>query len=330
MNSYLNLQNIVVRYGPAFAAVNDLSFQLDEGKLLCLLGPSGCGKTTTLRVIAGFIRPTSGTVAVAGKDFTRTPAHKRNMGLVFQNYALFPHLSVSENIAFGLRMRKMPGPAIEKRAREMLELVDLGNLGGRMVAQLSGGQQQRVALARALAIQPSVLLLDEPLSNLDALLRIRMRAELKRIQQQFGLTTVFVTHDQEECFAVADEVILLNAGRIEQKGTSREIFDRPANRFVAEFVGFENIFRLPDGREVAVRAEDVVLEKGPFGAGIRFDGDGVRLGGVVELATRKGRGTLLLVQAGEAEFHVLTRDETVHERGEQATLFMMQRNLILL
>ncbi|HHW14609.1 MAG TPA: ABC transporter ATP-binding protein [Firmicutes bacterium] len=318
------MEHVTVRFGRSFTAVDDVSFGVDEGKLLCLLGPSGCGKTTTLRVIAGFVTPDQGKVTVGGRDFTRLPVHKRHLGLVFQNYALFPHLTVAENVAFGLRMRRWPQAKLAARVQEMLELVDLPSLGGRMVTQLSGGQQQRVALARALAIEPEVLLLDEPLSNLDALLRLRMRAELKRIQQKLGVTAVFVTHDQEECFAVADEVIVLNRGRIVQQGTPREVFERPRTRFVAEFVGFENLFRMPEGQEVAARAEDVALD-GPA------DGDGLRLSGRVELVTAKGRRTLLVVRTNQGELQVLLPEgRPAPAPGEEARLFIPDVKLVRL
>lgn len=324
MNPYLSLEHVTVRFGRSFTAVDDVSFGVDEGRLLCLLGPSGCGKTTTLRVIAGFVTPDQGRVAVGGRDFTRLPVHKRQLGLVFQNYALFPHLTVAENVAFGLRMRRWPQAKIAARVEEMLQLVDLPGLGERMVTQLSGGQQQRVALARALAIEPAVLLLDEPLSNLDALLRLRMRAELKRIQQKLGVTAVFVTHDQEECFAVADEVIVLNRGRIVQQGTPQEVFDRPRTRFVAEFVGFENLFQTPEGREVAARAEDVALD-GPA------EGDGLRLAGRVELVTAKGRRTLLVVRTGQGELQALLPEgRPAPAPGEEAGLFIPATKLVRL
>lgn len=322
MNSYLSLENVTARFGRSFTAVDDVSFGLEEGRFLCLLGPSGCGKTTTLRVIAGFVTPDKGRVRVGGRDFTRLPVHRRNLGLVFQNYALFPHLSVAENVAFGLRMRRLSSARIAARSEEMLRLVALEGLGQRMVNQLSGGQQQRVALARALAIEPSVLLLDEPLSNLDALLRLRMRAELKRLQQKLGVTTVFVTHDQEECFAVADEVIVLNKGRIVQQGSPQEVFNRPRTRFVAEFVGFENLFRTARGEEVAVRAEEVRLD-GPT------EGEGLQVDGQVDLVTAKGRNTLLVVRTDLGELQVLLREGRQEVTpGEQVHLFVPAGSLI--
>jgi putative spermidine/putrescine transport system ATP-binding protein len=202
-----------------------------------LLGPSGCGKTTTLRMVAGFIEPSAGHVRLAGQDVTLLPPWKRNAGMVFQSYALFPHLTVAQNVAFGLEMRKLARADIERRVEETLALVRLGGYGARLPRQLSGGQQQRVALARALAIRPDVLLLDEPLSNLDAKLRQEVRVEIRELQRQLGLTTVMVTHDQEEALTMADRLVVMNEGSVRQVGSQRDLYERPADRFVAGFVG---------------------------------------------------------------------------------------------
>jgi iron(III) transport system ATP-binding protein len=224
----------------AVRAVDDVSFTVDRGELVSLLGPSGCGKTTTLRLIAGFESATSGTIQLAGRDVSRLPPQKRETGMVFQNYALFPHLDVFENVAFGLRTRRAGRADIESRVRRALELVDLAGYGARRVQELSGGQQQRVALARALAPEPPLLLLDEPLSNLDAALRERTRVELRSLLKQLGMTAVFVTHDQDEAFALADRIALLDRGRLQQFGTPDELYRRPANPFVAGFIGRAN------------------------------------------------------------------------------------------
>ncbi len=208
-----------------------------DGEFLVLLGPSGCGKTTTLRMVAGFIEPTSGMVRLGGGDVTLLPPWRRNAGMVFQSYALFPHLTVAQNVAFGLEMRKLPRADIERRVEETLALVRLAGYGGRLPRQLSGGQQQRVALARALAIRPDVLLLDEPLSNLDAKLRQEVRVEIRELQRQMGLTTVMVTHDQEEALTMADRLVVMNEGSVRQVGSQRDLYERPADRFVAGFVG---------------------------------------------------------------------------------------------
>ncbi len=232
----LDIQNLVKRYGD-FHAVKDVSLSIADGEFLVLLGPSGCGKTTTLRMVAGFIEPTAGRVLLGGQDVTLLPPWKRNAGMVFQSYALFPHLTVAQNVAFGLEMRKIPRADIGKRVEEVLALVRLAGYGGRLPRQLSGGQQQRVALARALAIRPDVLLLDEPLSNLDAKLRQEVRVEIRELQRQLGLTTVMVTHDQEEALTMADRLVVMSEGEVRQVGSQRDLYERPANRFVAGFVG---------------------------------------------------------------------------------------------
>jgi putative spermidine/putrescine transport system ATP-binding protein len=232
----LEIKNLVKRYGD-FHAVRDVSLTVADGEFLVLLGPSGCGKTTTLRMVAGFIEPTAGHVKLGGTDVTLLPPWKRNAGMVFQSYALFPHLTVAQNVAFGLEMRKVPRAEMDKRVEETLALVRLEGYGGRLPRQLSGGQQQRVALARALAIHPDVLLLDEPLSNLDAKLRHEVRVEIRELQQRIGLTTVMVTHDQEEALTMADRLVVMSEGSVRQVGSQRDLYERPADRFVAGFVG---------------------------------------------------------------------------------------------
>jgi putative spermidine/putrescine transport system ATP-binding protein len=225
----------------AVHALDDLDLSIEPGELIALLGPSGCGKTTALRILAGLEEATAGRVLVDGRDVTRLPANKRDMGMVFQAYSLFPHLNALQNVEFGLRLRSSKGSS--EKAREMLALVGLENEGTRYPHQLSGGQQQRVALARALAIEPQVLLLDEPLSALDAKVRVQLRDEIRRIQTEVGTTTLFVTHDQEEALAIADRVGVMRAGRLEQLATPSEVYLRPATAFVADFVGLSN--RLP-------------------------------------------------------------------------------------
>ena len=232
----LALNGLSKHYGD-FYAVREVSLTIADGEFLVLLGPSGCGKTTTLRMVAGFIEPSAGHVRLAGQDVTLLPPWKRNAGMVFQSYALFPHMTVAQNVAFGLEMRKLPRADIERRVEEALALVRLGGYGGRLPRQLSGGQQQRVALARALAIRPDVLLLDEPLSNLDAKLRQEVRVEIRELQRQLGLTTVMVTHDQEEALTMADRLVVMNEGSVRQVGSQRDLYERPADRFVAGFVG---------------------------------------------------------------------------------------------
>jgi putative spermidine/putrescine transport system ATP-binding protein len=242
--AYAKLEDIRVSYDGKADVLENLSLAIEKGELVSLLGSSGCGKTTTLRVIAGFIEPKAGTFTLDGKDLTKCPVHKRNFGLVFQSYALFPHLSVFENVAFGLKLRKIGPAEIKKRVDAILAITDLTALAERYPRQMSGGQCQRVALARALVIEPGLLLLDEPLSNLDAKLRLSMRVEIKALQKKLGITTIFVTHDQEECFSISDRVAIMNRGIIEQFDVPELIYSRPANEFVARFVGFTNFFRV--------------------------------------------------------------------------------------
>ena len=254
--SKVTLNDINVSYDGKTQILKGLNLEIGEGELVSLLGPSGCGKTTTLRVIAGFIIPSSGQLFVETEEMTKVPVHKRNFGLVFQSYALFPHLSVYENVAFGLKLRKMEKAEMDRKIKEILEVCDLTEYAQRFPKQLSGGQRQRVALARALVIEPRLLLLDEPLSNLDAKLRLNMRVEIKRLQKKLGITTVFVTHDQEECFSISDKVAVMNGGVIEQFGTPEEIYSRPKTEFVARFIGFENFIQLRKTQENTYRAND--------------------------------------------------------------------------
>ncbi len=237
----VRLDRLTKLYGQT-AAVDDVTLEAREGEFLVLLGPSGCGKTTTLRLVAGFVEATRGAIRLGGRDVTREPPYRRNIGLVFQNYALFPHLSVFENVAFGLRRRRVPEAEAAARVRRALGLVRLEGFEARLPRQLSGGQQQRVAIARAVVIEPDVLLLDEPLSNLDAKLRHDVRQELRRLQKALGTTTVMVTHDQDEAMAVGDRLAVMGSGRVEQVGTAAELYRSPANRFVASFIGRGNFF----------------------------------------------------------------------------------------
>lgn len=240
MSSIL-LRDLVKRHG-ALVTVDRVCLEIGQGEFIAFLGPSGCGKTTTLRMIAGLTEASAGSIHFGARDVTHLPPYLRDAGLVFQGYALFPHMSVAENVAFGLQMRKVAREEVRRRVDEALSLVKLAHLAGRLPKELSGGQQQRVALARAIVYKPEVLLLDEPLSALDAKLRTEVRTELRRLQSALGLTTIFVTHDQDEALSVADRIVVMSAGRVEQVGTPREIYQRPATRFVAEFIGLTNLF----------------------------------------------------------------------------------------
>ena len=227
----------------AHAAVNDVTLTVEPGELLTLLGPSGCGKTTTLRMIAGFEQPDAGRISIGGDDVTTLMVYRRSIGFVFQNYALFPHLTTFENVAYGLRVRRLPEPTIRARVGQVLDLVGMPGYERRFPNQLSGGEQQRVAVARAVVVEPQLLLFDEPLSNLDAKLRAEMRVELKELQRRLDITSVYVTHDLEEALAISDRIIVMRDGVIEQVGTPGEIYDRPRNTFVADFVGSANLIR---------------------------------------------------------------------------------------
>jgi putative spermidine/putrescine transport system ATP-binding protein len=256
--SFLALDRISKAYQD-HTALDALSLAVARGELLALLGPSGCGKSTALRIIAGLIPASAGRVAIAGRDVTHLPAYRRDIGLVFQSYALFPHMSVAQNVAFGLEMRKLARALIREKVEAALALVRLSGLGERRPRQLSGGQQQRVALARALVVEPSLLLLDEPLSNLDAKLRDEMRIEIRDIQQRLGITTIFVTHDQSEALAIADKVAVLNRGRLEQVGEPVALYERPASSFVAGFIGRTNRFAATGQGEGRVAFGDTTL-----------------------------------------------------------------------
>ena len=279
------LERVTKTYG-ATRALDAIDLDVHEGELLSLLGPSGCGKTTTLNVIAGFVSPDAGRVMIDGSDVTKTPAYRRGLGVVFQSYALFPHMSVGDNVAFGLRERGLGRREAATRVEEALALVRLPGAANRRPQHLSGGMQQRVALARALVIRPRVLLLDEPLAALDKKLREEMRAELRDIQRKVGITTVFVTHDQHEALGLSDRIAVMNAGRIEQLGAPHEIYEHPATRFVADFIGASSVL---EGRVVSARTVELA-------GGTRLD---------VDLASLEpGRNVTLLVRPEKVELGV--------------------------
>jgi putative spermidine/putrescine transport system ATP-binding protein len=278
----LDIENIAAHYGTT-QVLKDLSLSVKAGELVSLLGSSGCGKTTTLRLVAGFLTPTSGNIRLGDRDLTRLPAHARDIGLVFQNYALFPHLTVIENVAFGLKQRKIDAAERQRRAKAMLERVGLTGFADRLPGALSGGQKQRVALARALVIEPPLLMFDEPLSNLDAKLRVDMRVEIRKLQRANGTTSLYVTHDQEEAFSISDRVAIMSAGRIMQLDTPETLYQRPANAFVARFVGFENLIPM----QVTARNSGIVSAEAPGGA--TFSLSEAKLGAIPDrfvLATR--------------------------------------------
>src|SRR5438128_857835 len=281
----ISIERVTKRFGKV-AAVNDVTLAIREGEFFSLLGPSGCGKTTTLRMIAGFEKPNEGRIVLQGRDVTAVSANRRPVNMVFQQYALFPHMSIYENVAFGLKVKRVPKSEHHDRVHDLLRVVALEGMERRRPRQLSGGQQQRVALARALVNRPAALLLDEPLGALDVKLRKQMQSELKRIQAELGTTFVYVTHDQEEALAMSDRIAVMNGGRVEQIGTPREIYERPTTEFVADFVGSLNEFE--------VTVDDVVdgLASARLGSGDRivfFAGDGVRAGDSVRIAVRPER-----------------------------------------
>lgn len=342
--AFMTLDQIDVSYDKKKQILKGLDLKVEKGELVSLLGPSGCGKSTTLRVVAGFIDPQGGTFTLDGEDMTRVAVHKRNFGLVFQSYALFPHLSVYDNVAFGLRTRKMDKETIDKKVKDILEVCGLTELAQRFPKQMSGGQRQRVALARALVIEPKLLLLDEPLSNLDAKLRLSMRVEIKRLQKKLGITTLFVTHDQEECFSISDKVAVMNNGVIEQFDTPENIYRRPATEFVARFIGFENflemerdgvhVYRVPDGSRFEV---DMDCEEEAFAGTIRPDDiclaeQGQQenvLTGAVGVRTFLGKSYQYEVNTAAGVLKVNMDTSNLFREGQEIRLYLPKDKLVL-
>jgi putative spermidine/putrescine transport system ATP-binding protein len=327
---HLKLDGISVSFG-AVNVIPSLDLSVRKGEMVAFLGPSGCGKTTTLRMIAGLISPSNGRIMVGGRDITRLPIHDRDMGMVFQSYALWPHMSVAQNISYGLRKRRRPKSEIDARVEELLRFVEMVGYEKRLPSELSGGQQQRVSVARALATEPKIVLFDEPLSNLDATLRETMRFELRRIHQETGLTGIYVTHSQEEAFALGDRVAVMRKGRIEQVASPTELYEKPANEFVARFVGLANILegdlvhvagdagrvRLDSGKEIAatlfksvpsgsrvrvmIRPENMRIAAGGGEGTNRFEGtieDVVFSGAMIDCFVQSAQGTLRVQKLG--------------------------------
>ncbi|WP_421617369.1 ABC transporter ATP-binding protein [Brevibacillus sp. TJ4] len=346
----LTLENVSVAYDNQYI-LQDFDLNIEQGQLVSLLGPSGCGKTTTLRLIAGFLEAKHGKFLFDGKDYTRVPVNKRNFGFVFQSYALFPHLSVFDNVAFGLRLRKVNEAEVKKRVSEILEVVSLGGFEKRYPKELSGGQRQRVAIARALVIKPDLLLFDEPLSNLDANLRVNMRVEIRRIQQELGITTVYVSHDQEECFSISDQVAIMNKGVIEQLDDPATIFKYPKTEFIARFIGFSNFINFAErterDSEIALRVGDhwFVASKNPGTlqasgntCALRPDDlivtqtatpDGNQLPGRVKVSTFLGRSYQYVVQTELGDFTVNQEMEAPYKNGENVYLHFPKDKLVL-
>ncbi len=325
--STVKLTDIEKRFGD-YLAVHRMSLEMPEGGFVTLLGPSGCGKTTTLRMIAGLLDPTAGEIEIGGKRVNDVPIHKRNLGLVFQNYALFPHKTVADNIAFGLKYRGVGKSDIARKVKDALELVQLPHVADRYPRELSGGQQQRIALARAIVIEPDVLLLDEPLSALDANLREDMRVELKRIQERIGVTTVFVTHDQSEALAMSDQIVVMSAGKVEQMGAPQEVYNTPASEFVARFLGASNIV---DATCTDRDGTSMVLESADLG---RFSlpsdrGPKVTSAGPVKLVLRAEKIALSSSAPVTDDVAQPASVETVDYQGQAARYFIRLGDLQL-
>jgi iron(III) transport system ATP-binding protein len=322
MPSGVAIEHVSFRYGDT-AVLDDITLDVEKGEFFAFLGPSGSGKTTLLRLVAGFGTPAAGRILIGGRDVTGLPPWSRNVGMVFQSYALWPHMTVAKNVAFGLERRRLSRAEISRKVQAALELVELAAFAGRRPAQLSGGQQQRVALARTIVIEPEVLLLDEPLSNLDAKLRVEMRAELKSLQRKLGITAIYVTHDQEEANAVADRIAVLDQGRIQQIGTPARLYDHPANRFVATFLGTANLIEgrieggrftadgislerivAPDGPAcISIRPQDIAL--GPFTSGI-----------TAVLVEREFLGAIVRYRLRVGSRHIVV--DAPHRRGDKS------------
>ena len=352
MAAFLEVKNLVKSFGTN-TVVKGVSFAFDKGEFISLLGPSGCGKTTILRMIAGFERPTSGAITVDGQDITHLKPNERKLGMVFQAYALFPNLTVGDNIAFGLKIAGMPAEQRRARVDEMLKLIGLPGFEKRFPYEMSGGQQQRVALARAIAPKPRLLLLDEPLSALDAKIRVSLREEIRAIQQDLGITTVFVTHDQEEAMSISDRIVVMNTGNIEQLGSAHDIYNRPATRFVATFVGHLNTIEAmvvdPQARTISIDGQRATLPNLPAravaNAAISLtlrpevlaldqrQGNDITLSGTIADVTFLGSVIRLRVTLGRNVISLDTFNDqrtAPPSRGEPVTISLASKDLLIL
>ena len=350
--AFLEIRNLHKAFGSAYV-VQNFELAVNRGEFVSFLGPSGCGKTTTLRMVAGFEIPSSGAICINDQDVTTLPPNQRKVGMVFQSYALFPNMTVAENIGFGLKVAKRPASEIRQRTAEMLNLIKLPALGGRYPYQLSGGQQQRVALARALANKPQVLLLDEPLSALDAKIRVSLREEIRAVQRNLGITTIYVTHDQEEALSISDRIVVMNEGRIEQIGTPFEVYNFPLTRFVASFVGTLNILsgRVTDAERgrIAVDGQEIVASRGIIGANPgdirsvalrpeavsldKLDGERNRLNGTIEEVSFLGSVVRIRVRLAENAISLDTFNNpgvAPPERGQPVTISFAREDLLVL
>lgn len=313
---YIELNNLSKSFGGK-VVVDHLNLSLEQGKILCLLGSSGCGKTTTLRMVGGFLETSGGSVVVDGQDITRMPPESRPVSTVFQSYALFPHKTVIENVIYGLKFQGLKKKDALEKGREYLEIVGLTEYENAKIHEISGGQQQRVALARALVVNPKVLLLDEPLSNLDAKLRVRMRDEIKQLQKKLGMTMIFVTHDQEEAMVLADTIGIMNEGRLVQTGTPEEVYHHPADPFVMNFLGTANRITMPDGEVIYVRPEAVgFAEKG-------------ELTGRIVKREFLGFYYQYQVELGEEQIVARFGTDTVYQEGDAVSLVVKERCRLL-
>ena len=332
----IQLKDIVVKFGD-FTALQDINVHVKEGEFFTFLGPSGCGKTTTLRTLTGFISPAEGRVYVRGEDITDVPIEKRNIGIVFQSYALFPTMTVYDNIAFGLKVKKMKKPEIDRKVRTIAKKVDLSDEQlKKAVSQLSGGQQQRVAIARALVTEPAIICLDEPLSNLDAKLRVQLREELKKMQKDFGITSIYVTHDQEEALTLSDRIAVFNKGVIEQIGTPNEVYNHSATEFVCNFIG--DINRLSDEVVGKLAAIDSGIDK-TMHHYVRLErlhvnepaaGDTLSLPGTVESREYYGLYIKYYIDVGSQTLKIMERNDGVHiyDAGDQVTVNLRPADLM--